>query len=114
MSTITQLNGSSFLRSRPAPASGAVGEFVPFQLKDVEQSLPSRFEQQVTSHPQRIAIKGKQQSLTYDALNRWANRVARMILSARIEDEEKTVGLLLDRDAPLIAALLGVLKAGHT
>jgi non-ribosomal peptide synthetase component F len=86
--------------------------FIPFLKEETEQSIPQRFEEQVTRYPERIAVKGQKHSLTYDALNRWANRVARSILARRAEGEEITVGLLLEKDAPAMAALMGALKAG--
>jgi len=94
-------------------SSGPCHSFVPFHKNETEQSIPERFEQQVTRHPDRIAVKGRRHSLTYDALNRWANRVARAILALRTEGEEKTLGLLLEKDAPMIAGLIGALKAGQ-
>ena len=60
------------------------GNFVEFKKEQIEQSIPERFEQQVARYPVRIAVKNKNQTLTYDALNRRANRVAQAILlSAR-------------------------------
>lgn len=94
-------------------SSGPSHSFVPFGKNETEQSIPERFEQQVTRHPGCIAVKGRRLSLTYDALNRWANRVARAILDRCTEGEEKTLGLLLTKDAPLLAGLIGALKAGH-
>jgi amino acid adenylation domain-containing protein len=85
--------------------------FIKFKREEVEQSIQQRFEQQVAKYPERIAVKTKHCSLTYKALNQAANRIARVIL-ARGGEEEKPVALLLSNDAPMIAALLGVLKAG--
>ncbi len=86
--------------------------FIPFLKEETEQSIPRRFEDQVIRHPDRIAVKGQKLSLTYDALNRWANRVTRTILAERAEGEEKTVGLLLEKEGSAIAGLMGALKAG--
>ena len=94
-------------------SSGPTHCFVPFLKNETDQSIPQRFEQQVTRHRDRIAVKGRNHSLTYDALDRWANRVARAILARRREGEEKTLGLLLEKDAPAIAGLIGALKAGQ-
>ena len=48
--------------------------------EEVEQSVPDRFEEHVRKYPDRIAFKTKKDALTWDALNRDANRVARAIL----------------------------------
>ena len=84
---------------------------VTFQTETVERSVPESFEQQAAQYPERIAVKTKNFTWSYDALNKTANRVARAILALRGEGQEP-VALALDHDAPMIAALLGVLKAG--
>lgn len=85
--------------------------FVEFGREEIEQSIPDRFEKQVHKYPNRVAVKTRNHELTYDALNQAANRVARAILAQRGSGEEP-VTLLLENDAPMIAAILGVLKAG--
>ncbi len=54
---------------------------------------------------------GEPPSLTYDALNRQANRIARL-LRARGAGPETVVALCFERSLELVAALLGVLKTG--
>jgi amino acid adenylation domain-containing protein len=88
------------------------GTFIPFIEKDVERSIPHRFEKQVARFPGRIAIKSRNYTLTYDALNKLANCIAGAILNHR-ESDKQTVALLFENDAPMIAAILGVLKAGE-
>ncbi len=83
-----------------------------FGLEEVEQSIPARFERQVSRYPDRRAIKAGTQELTYGELNRVANRVARAVLAMEIPPDEP-VALLLDHGPSLIAAILGVLKAGR-
>ena len=87
------------------------GTFVEFKKEDVEQSIPDRFEEQVAKYPNRVAVKTRNHTLTYDELNRLSNRVARAILAQR-ENGKAPVALLLEHDASVIAAILGVLKAG--
>lgn len=87
------------------------GVFVEFKKEEVEQSIPSRFEKIVRKYPGRIAVKTESHALTYAELNATANRVARAIL-AQQGSEVAPVGLLFEKGAPLIAAMLGVLKAG--
>lgn len=85
--------------------------FVPFLREDVEQSIPARFEQMVRRYPDRPAIKTKQHHWTYDLLNREANRLAHALIG-RVGGGRSAVVILLEQSAPLIAAYLGVLKAG--
>jgi amino acid adenylation domain-containing protein len=77
---------------------------------EFEQSVPDRFEEHVRKHPDRIAFKTKKDALTWDALNRAANRVARAIL-ATCGSRERPIVILLDQEASMMAATLGVLKA---
>jgi non-ribosomal peptide synthetase component F len=56
------------------------GSFVEFKKEEIEQSIPDRFERQVARYPDRIAVKTRGHTFTYDELNRAANRVAHAIL----------------------------------
>jgi amino acid adenylation domain-containing protein len=95
----------------PAHRVGPRNSFIPFTQAETERSLPNRFEQQVDRYPQRLAVVSHDTGLTYKALDQTANRVAQAIL-ARHGAEPAPVALLLEHDAPVIAAMLGVLKAG--
>jgi amino acid adenylation domain-containing protein len=85
--------------------------FIEFKKEEIEQSIPARFEEQVHKYPERTAVKTQNRRWSYDELNKAANRAARAILEKRGESEEP-IALLLEKDAPMIAAILGVLKAG--
>jgi len=87
------------------------GTIVELKKEEIEQSIPERFEKIVGVYPNRIAIKTRQHELTYDMLNRAANRIARTIL-AHLGEGEEPVALLLEHGAGLMAAILGTLKAG--
>jgi amino acid adenylation domain-containing protein len=82
-----------------------------FPHEECESSIVTRFEQQVHLNPDRLALKTRTHTLTYAALNGWANRIAHAVLEARGEGSEP-VALLLDQEALLLATILGVLKAG--
>ena len=79
----------------------------------LEQSIPKRFEAIVQRCGQRPAIKIGLGITTYDELNRAANRIAWQLLSEP-GTGTSPIGLLLDKDADLIAAILGVLKSGNS
>ena len=81
-------------------------DFVPFAPEAIEQSVPERFEGVVAAHPESLAVKTRRHELTYDALNRLANRVARALLVRRGMAPEP-VAVLLDKDALQVAAILG-------
>jgi amino acid adenylation domain-containing protein len=81
-----------------------------FKKEDIEQSIVDRFEQQVRAVPHRIALKSKQNALTYEELNQFANRLAWTIRDQSNPGEP--IGLLLEHDTPILVAIMGVLKAG--
>jgi amino acid adenylation domain-containing protein len=85
--------------------------FTEFTADEVEQSIPRRFEKIAQLHPGRLAIKTRKRTLTYDELNQAANRLAHALIERRSRANEP-IALLLENDAAMIAAILGVLKAG--
>ena len=87
------------------------GRFVTFESAAIVRSISERFEQMVALHPGRIAVSTTGQVLTYDELNQRANRVARALLARRGEVNEP-IALFIEDRACMIAAILGVLKAG--
>src|SRR5262245_2258421 len=88
------------------------GTFVEFKKEEVDQSIPDRFEKIVRMYPARIAVKTKERAITYDELNRAANRVARAVLAHR-GHEEAPIALLIEQGVTVIAAIIGMLKAGR-
>ena len=87
------------------------GTFIEFEKSAIEQSIPNRFEQQVRRYPNRLAVKTGKEELTYNQLNKSANRVAHAILAERGEGQEP-VALLLEHGLGEIVAALACLKAG--
>ena len=63
-------------------------DFTQFPREALERSIPDRFEEIVRRYPDRLAVKAGSHALTYDALNRAANRVARAILAHGGGEEE--------------------------
>ncbi|WP_430390359.1 amino acid adenylation domain-containing protein [Dyella sp. 20L07] len=76
-----------------------------------DDTVHSLFAATARRHPTRIAIAAEGTSLRYDELNTWADRIAAGLIRTGISPGD-TVGLLLDRSAEAIAAMLGILKAG--
>jgi amino acid adenylation domain-containing protein len=91
--------------------TAATSRFVPFPREDVERSVPERFERQVLLSPDQIAVVDSISTVTYRELNRLANRIAHAILAMRGPEPEPVV-LLVATGVPVVAAMLGVLKAG--
>jgi amino acid adenylation domain-containing protein len=84
-----------------------------FVVEEGGSALVAQFARQVKQHPERCAIKSRNHSWSYGELNRRANQVARALLRRQPEvSRAMRVGVMLEHDAPLVASLLGVLKAG--
>ena len=87
--------------------------FVEFKREDIELSISGRFERQVEAHGADTSVKTRTHEWTYERLNEEANRVAQRVLTLNGRSDQR-VGLLFNNDAPLIAGIMGVLKAGKT
>ena len=82
---------------------------------DADVGAPSTivalFEKQVARVPERVAVVAGAATLTYAELDARANRVAHLLRSHGV-GADVPVGVVLDRSTDLVAAMLGVLKAG--
>jgi amino acid adenylation domain-containing protein len=78
---------------------------------EVEQSIPKRFAQMVALHADQMAVSANGAEWTYTELDQCSNGLAAQILE-RAGSEPEPVVLLMEHGAPLIAAILAVLKAG--
>jgi non-ribosomal peptide synthetase component F len=87
------------------------GEFIEFCHDEIEQSIPARFEQIVARYHDRLAVKSGDCFTTYGELNRSSNRIAKALLSTLGQTQEP-VAVLCRHDVAVIAAIIGILKAG--
>jgi amino acid adenylation domain-containing protein len=78
---------------------------------DLDRTFVERFESQVTSQPAAIALIARDEQLSYRALHDRANAIADRIGAAG-SGLGAVVGIFHERNASLIAGLLGVFKAG--
>ncbi|QFT61385.1 MupA/Atu3671 family FMN-dependent luciferase-like monooxygenase [Roseivivax sp. THAF30] len=76
-----------------------------------DRTMLDRFEATAQAHPERVAVVFEDQSLSYADLDGLANRIAHLLQGAGAA-EGAIVGLHLERGPRLVAAALGVLKAG--
>ncbi len=75
--------------------------------------LVKRFEEQVSKFPDKIAVKTRNNHITYANLNHSANQVARTILEqVNSINKEVTVGLLFNHGTDMIVGMIGALKTG--
>jgi amino acid adenylation domain-containing protein len=76
-----------------------------------EQCFPQLFEEVVARTPDTVAVAYQDQQLTYDELNKRANRWARHLVTLGVQ-AETIVALLCDRNIDFLTAMLAVFKAG--
>src|SRR5262249_13077769 len=74
-------------------------------------SLGELLESQAAVSPREIAVVFEDQSLTYDELNKRANRLAHWLKSQGVA-ADATVAVLMERSVEMVVALVGVIKAG--
>jgi amino acid adenylation domain-containing protein len=77
-----------------------------------EDTIPSRFERQVATLPDKLAIATDQISLTYRALDLKASRIA-AVLASLPSQHDRPIALLMKDEVARIAAMLGALKASR-
>src|SRR5262249_14604810 len=99
----------SISASKPKAKLGYGGVEAP----DFDESLVAAFERVAKAFPLRIALGSEAWQTTYAELNETANRLAHR-LAANGSEFESRVAVLMSHDAPMVAAALGILKAGQT
>lgn len=75
-------------------------------------SIPARFAAVARQHADRIAVSSDTARWSYAELDGRSNSLARKLVAGGRADSSP-VALLMDHDAPLIASVLGCLKAGR-
>ncbi|MCK4258234.1 MAG: amino acid adenylation domain-containing protein, partial [Halanaerobiales bacterium] len=76
-----------------------------------EKTLHQLFEEQVEKSPHKIAVRFKDEQITYEELNIQAEFLARVLIERGVRVDQ-VVGLVVERSLEMIVAMLGVLKAG--
>jgi hypothetical protein len=76
-----------------------------------DNTIHALFSECMRAAPDAIAIHYQGVSVTYEELDRRSSRVAHFLIGLGVEHQE-FVAVLFDRSPDMIAALLGVLKAG--
>ena len=89
-----------------------VDETEEYQLTDLSTPLVhKRFENQVDKHPDKLALVSDGERLTFDELNRKANKIANALINKGVKPRSNIL-IMFPRNSNLIASILGVLKAG--
>ena len=78
-----------------------------------ELCIHQLFESQAAKNPNAAAVIFEDEQLSYDELNRRANRLAHKLIELGIRPEMR-VGVLMERSREMVLAVMSVLKAGGT
>ncbi|WP_426982596.1 amino acid adenylation domain-containing protein [Bacillus cabrialesii] len=76
-----------------------------------EQTISQLFEQQAARTPKASALVIGDKTLTYQELDEWSNGIAHTLRSRGIKSDTP-IGIMMPRSFSMIAAILGVWKAG--
>ncbi|MCU0120071.1 amino acid adenylation domain-containing protein [Pseudomonas sp. B2M1-30] len=76
-----------------------------------EQAVQRLFEAQVLAHPDAVAAMQGTQRLSYDELNRRANRLAHHLIGLGVQPDDR-IALCMRRGPEMLVALLAILKSG--
>ena len=83
-----------------------------FNIEPVKIELLNKlFERQVELYGDKTALITEDGELTYDELNRKANRIANALIKRGVNVEDRIM-FILNRDSRLIITILGIIKAG--
>ncbi len=76
-----------------------------------EKTIFNLFEEQAVKTPLAIAIQKGTNKISYDELNKLANRLANLLIAKGVLPEDN-IGLLVTRDFDMIIGMLAIMKAG--
>ncbi len=80
---------------------------------DRERCIHELFELQAAKNPNATAVVFENEQLSYEELNRRANRLAHELIQLGVGPEMR-VGIFMERSLEMVLAVLSVLKAGGT
>jgi amino acid adenylation domain-containing protein/non-ribosomal peptide synthase protein (TIGR01720 family)/FkbM family methyltransferase len=76
-----------------------------------DRTIHELFEEQVEQRPEAVAVVYEEQEMSYQELNRRANRLAHYLRGLGV-GPEVLVGICVERSVEMVVGLLGILKAG--
>ncbi|MBY0573515.1 MAG: amino acid adenylation domain-containing protein, partial [Undibacterium sp.] len=77
-----------------------------------DKCIHELFEEQVSNHPDAIALVYEEEQLSYAELNTKANQLAHYLVREKGVTPDTLVGICMDRSLAMVVAILGILKAG--
>ncbi|WP_207268115.1 non-ribosomal peptide synthetase [Pseudomonas sp. FW305-28] len=95
----------------PAQRQASPATLPPKAVFAAQLLIHQRFEQVAAAQPHATALVLGERELSYQALNRRANRIARELLAQGVRPDDR-VAILARRGVEMVCAVLAVLKAG--
>lgn len=108
---MSERSSARAVRSDSPVADANVVELFPRRGIDRASRIDLLFESQVDRTPDALAVQSRGERESYAGLDARANRVAAALVSLGVTPDQP-VGIMVDRTVDLLAAILGVLKAG--
>jgi len=105
--------GTGPWRAGIAGAAPLPDGFVPFPDDAVTGALGDRFAAVVAAHPSATAVRSPSVEWTYAELGAEVDRIAAGVRAKVGSTVPTPVGVVAAHDGPLVAAILGVISAGH-
>ncbi len=99
------------LQAAVDPGAGPDGETAVLQDSPRGSLVHRWFHERAALAPDRIALRGDIDAITFGDLARRANRIARLLRSRGV-GPDRPVGLFMERSPDRVAAMLGILGAG--
>ncbi|QHW35995.1 amino acid adenylation domain-containing protein [Staphylococcus ursi] len=78
---------------------------------DIFATVPELFAEQVQRHPDKVAVRFENDSITYAQLDRLTNQVARQIRARGVKPNDY-IAVMAERSMEMIVAVLGIVKSG--
>lgn len=76
-----------------------------------EKTIHEIFESVVSNFKDKVAIKFNKEEITYNDLNKKANKLARYLIQKGVKKGD-TIGVMIDKSSEYMIALIGILKSG--
>ncbi len=76
-----------------------------------DKTIQQLFETQVTQCPEKIAIRFKDENISYKTLNKKANQLARLLRAQGVKNND-IVALFVERSLDVVVGMLAILKSG--
>jgi amino acid adenylation domain-containing protein len=79
---------------------------------DFDEAIVTKFETLAEKYSNKIAVRFEKQSLSYEQLNKKANKIAHSILEKGAIKQDDIIAILMERSDIMMASIIGIWKTG--